>query len=542
MIQQLHVTREWDICIIGGGATGLGIAVDAASRGLKTLLVEKFDFAKGTSSRSTKLVHGGVRYLQQGNIKLVMEALKERGILLKNAPHLIKNQAFIVPNYKWWEGPYYGLGLKVYDWMAGSLGFGTSQFLSKEETLLLAPTLDAEGLRGGVLYHDGQFDDARLAIHLAMTAADHGATIINYMSVEDLLKTKNKVCGVVLKDTLRIASTTSADVQDGSVSFEIRAKVVINASGVFTDSILKLDKDDAQALITMSQGIHIVLDREFLPSDTAILIPRTDDKRVLFAVPWHNKIIVGTTDTPVSNASAEPIPMVEEIDFILHHIQKYLTKDPVLSDIRSVFAGLRPLVKGQSKNTAALSRDHLVTISDSELITITGGKWTTYRRMASDVLEIAVHKAGLTQTECKTGDLHIHGYKKATDFTRPLYYYGSDEESIQLIVDNDPSLAEPIHPGFPSMKAEIIWSVQNEMCMKVEDFLSRRTRALFLDARSAMESAPLVAEIMAREMGKNEVWIKDEIDDFNSIAKNYLPTLNPVRPGHPGGLEPQTSN
>src|SRR6476659_7519133 len=292
MIQQLQATPEWDICIIGGGATGLGIAVDAASRGFKTLLVEKFDFAKGTSSRSTKLVHGGVRYLQQGNIKLVMEALKERGILIKNAPHLVKNQAFIVPNYKWWEGPFYGIGLKVYDWMAGSLGFGPSQFLSKEETLHLAPTLDADGLRGGVLYHDGQFDDARLAIHLAMTAADHGATIINYMSVEGLMKANNKVCGVILKDKLLDVSS--------SQSYEVKAKAVINATGVFTDSILKMDDAKAKDLVTMSQGIHIVLDRKFLPSDTAIMIPRTDDKRVLFAVPWHNKIIVGTTDTPVN--------------------------------------------------------------------------------------------------------------------------------------------------------------------------------------------------------------------------------------------------
>src|SRR6185295_15755344 len=291
MIQQLQATATWDICIIGGGATGLGIAVDAASRGYKTLLVEKFDFAKGTSSRSTKLVHGGVRYLQQGNIKLVMEALKERGILLKNAPHLVKNQAFIVPNYKWWEGPFYGIGLKVYDWMAGSLGFGPSQFLSREETLDLAPTLDPGGLRGGVLYHDGQFDDARLAIHLAMTAADHGSTVINYMSVEGLMKANNKVCGVILKDRLN---------DESSVTYEVKAKAVINATGVFTDSILRMDDAKAEGIITMSQGIHIVLDREFLPSDTAIMIPRTDDKRVLFDVLCHNTIIVGITDTHIS--------------------------------------------------------------------------------------------------------------------------------------------------------------------------------------------------------------------------------------------------
>jgi glycerol-3-phosphate dehydrogenase len=524
MIQRLQSTHEWDICIIGGGATGLGIAVDAASRGFKTLLIEKFDFAKGTSSRSTKLVHGGVRYLQQGNIKLVMEALKERGILLKNAPHLVKNQAFIVPNYKWWEGPYYGIGLKVYDWMAGSLGFGSSQFLSKDETLALAPTLYAQDLRGGVLYHDGQFDDARLAIHLAMTAADHGATVINYMSVEGLLKVNKKVCGVVIKNRL------------DEKSYEIKAKAVINATGVFTDSILKMDDVKASPVITMSQGIHIVLDREFLPSDIAILIPKTDDKRVLFAVPWHDKIIVGTTDTPVKHASPEPVAQEEEIDFVLHHIQKYLTKDPGRSEIKSVFAGLRPLVKGISKSTAALSRDHHIMVSDSELITIAGGKWTTYRKMAEDVLEIAIHKAGLKQTDpidigCKTTDLPIHGYKKETGptaigFNSPLYYYGSDKEKIESLIQNDPVLAEKIHPSLPFIKAEIIWTVQNEMCMKIEDFLARRTRALFLDAKAAIESAPTVAAIMAKELNKNEDWIQNEIDNFKLIAKNYLPTIN----------------
>ncbi|HEY2722317.1 MAG TPA: glycerol-3-phosphate dehydrogenase/oxidase [Chitinophagaceae bacterium] len=514
MIQRLQSDPEWDVCIIGGGATGLGIAVDAASRGLKTLLVEKFDFAKGTSSKSTKLVHGGVRYLQQGNIKLVMEALKERGLLLKNAPHLVKNQAFIVPNYKWWEGPYYGIGLKVYDWMAGSLGFGPSQFLSKEETLSLAPTLDAEGLRGGVIYHDGQFDDARLAIHLAMTAADYGAAVVNYMSVEGLLKANQKVCGVVLKDTLPNAQTTT---------YEIKARAVINATGVFTDSILKMDDAKAAGLVTISQGIHIVLDREFLPSETAIMIPRTDDKRVLFAVPWHHKIVVGTTDTPVKDASAEPVAMEDEIEFILHHIQKYLTKDPDRSNIRSVFAGLRPLVKAHSRNTAALSRDHHITISDSELITVTGGKWTTYRKMAEDVLEIAIAKAGLKESECKTKDLPIHGYRQGTRFDDPLYYYGSDEREIQSIIDADKLLGEQIHPSFPFLKAEITWAVRSEMCMQVEDFLSRRTRALLLDARSAIESAPVVALAMAKEMEKDADWVNEQIVSFNAIAKNYLP-------------------
>ena len=398
-IDKLNSIKEFDTCIIGGGATGLGIAVDAASRGCKTVLLEKYDFAKGTSSRSTKLVHGGVRYLQQGNIKLVMEALKERGLLKKNAPHLVKNQSFVIPNYKWWENPFYGVGLKVYDWMAGSLGLGPSQLLNKEETLALAPNLDKEGLRGGVLYHDGQFDDARLAIHLAMTAADHGAVVINYMSVEGLMKENEKVCGVIAKDGFE------------NKDYEIKAKAVINATGIFSDSIAKLDDKNAAPLISHSQGIHLVFDKEFLLSDTAIMIPRTDDGRVLFAVPWHNKIIVGTTDTPVPSASEEPIAMEEEIDFVMQHIHRYLKKDPSYDDIRSVFAGLRPLVKSNSKITSAISRDHYIAVSDSELISITGGKWTTYRKMAEDVMEIAIHKAGMSEKECVTKNLHIHGYK-----------------------------------------------------------------------------------------------------------------------------------
>ena len=524
-IAKLDSVREFDICIIGGGATGLGIAVDAASRGCKTVLLEKYDFAKGTSSRSTKLVHGGVRYLQQGNIKLVMEALKERGLLKKNAPHLVKNQSFVIPNYKWWENPFYGVGLKVYDWMAGSLGLGPSQLLNKEETLALAPNLDQDGLRGGVLYHDGQFDDARLAIHLAITAADHGAAVINYMSVEELIKENGKVCGVIAKDMLKDTSQGSA--------YEIKAKAVINATGIFSDSIAKLDNKNAEPLISHSQGIHLVFDKEFLLSDTAIMIPRTDDGRVLFAVPWHNKIIVGTTDTPVSSASEEPIAMKEEIEFVMQHIHRYLKKDPSYNDIRSVFAGLRPLVKSNSKITSAISRDHHIAVSDSELISITGGKWTTYRKMAEDVMEIAIHKAGMSEKECVTKNLHIHGYKETNNYAAPLYYYGADEDTITNLIKNDNSLSEKIYPSLPYIKAEIIWAVQNEMCMTVEDALARRTRALLLDAKAAIESAPLIAQMMANEMGENENWIKDQIDNFISVAKNYLPASN---------LKLQTSN
>jgi glycerol-3-phosphate dehydrogenase len=531
MIAQLEATPDFDICIIGGGATGLGIAVDAASRGCKTVLLEKYDFAKGTSSRSTKLVHGGVRYLQQGNIKLVMEALKERGLLKKNAPHLVKNQSFVIPNYKWWENPFYGIGLKVYDWMAGSLGLGPSEFLSKEETLKLAPNLDEDGLRGGVLYHDGQFDDARLAIHLAMTAADHGAIVLNYMGVEGLMKANNIACGVMAKDGLN------------GTEYKIRSKVVINATGIFSDSIARMDYVDAEPMISHSQGIHLVFDKDFLPSDTAIMIPRTDDGRVLFAVPWHNKVIVGTTDTPVAFDSdnsvetghalslpkermIEPVALENEIEFIMQHIARYLRKDPLLSDVRSVFAGLRPLVKSNNKITAAISRDHHISVSDSELISITGGKWTTYRKMAEDVMEIAINKAGLYDKECMTKNLPVHGHKETNDYNASLYYYGSDADKIQSLVKNNSGLGELIHPSLPYIKAEIVWAMQNELCMTVEDALARRTRALLLDAKAAIDSAPLVAGMIAKEMGKDDAWIKKEVDNFNLTAKNYLPIIN----------------
>jgi glycerol-3-phosphate dehydrogenase len=512
MKDQLKANPEWDICIIGGGATGLGIAVDAASRGYSTVVFEKYDFAKGTSSRSTKLVHGGVRYLQQGNIKLVLDALHERGLFLRNAPHLVKNQSFVIPNYEWWESPFYGLGLKAYDWMAGRLGLGPSTFLSLEETLEVAPTLDPEGLRGGVLYHDGQFDDSRMAIHLAMTAAEHGAVVLNYFSVEKFLKTDGNICGVVVKDTIE------------EIEFEIKAKAVINATGVFTDSILKLDDINADSLVTISQGIHLVFDSTFLPSDTAIMIPRTADGRVLFAVPWHGKIIVGTTDTPMDDASFEPIAQVDEIEFVMKHLRDYLTKEPSYDDIKSIFCGLRPLVKGNPKITATLSREHHISMTDSGLISITGGKWTTYRKMAEDVLEVAILKANLPPVKSITDDLHIHGYMQDVDFSSPLYYYGADKEQIEQLSKNEKKLSEKIHLQLPYIKAEIIWAVRNEMCMTIEDLLARRTRMLFLDALSSIEAAPLVAKIMAEEMNRDETWIQHQIENYTLVAKNYLPS------------------
>jgi glycerol-3-phosphate dehydrogenase len=513
-IDQLNNFKgSWDILIIGGGASGLGAAVDAASRGYSTILFEQYDFAKGTSSRSTKLVHGGVRYLQQGNIKLVMEALRERGLLKQNAPHLVKNQSFIVPNYKWWEGPFYGVGLKVYDWMSGSLGLGASEWLSTEEVLKLAPTLDAEGLRGGVLYHDGQFDDARLAVNLAQTAAASGATILNYCSVKSFLKSDGKIAGVQVKDLI------------SGHEYEVKAKVVINATGVFSDAVQHLDDPSKPASISPSQGIHLVLDKSFLPGEAAIMIPHTDDGRVLFAVPWHNKIIVGTTDTPVDHISSEPVALKEEVDFVLHHASRYLTKDPGTADIKSVFAGLRPLVKSNTKKTAEISRDHHVTVSDSGLVSILGGKWTTYRKMAEDTVNTAAVHAQLPYKECVTRELSIHGAKPTDNFNTDDYYYGSDISNIDALIQADPSLAELIHPALPYTKAMVIWGVNKEWAISIEDILSRRTRALLLDARAALEAAPVVASLMADLMGKDDGWVKKELESFSIVAGKYLPEV-----------------
>jgi glycerol-3-phosphate dehydrogenase len=511
-IDQLESHKgEWDLCIIGGGATGLGAAVDAASRGYKTVLFEQYDFAKGTSSRSTKLVHGGVRYLQQGNIKLVMDALRERGTLKKNAPHLVKNQSFIVPNYKWWEGPYYGLGLKVYDWMSGSLGLGSSQWLSTEQVLELAPTLDPEGLRGGVVYHDGQFDDARLAINLAQTAAEQGGILLNYYKVEGFLKLNHKISGVQVSNTLT------------GKKYEVRSKVVINATGVFSDNIQQLDNKHKKKSITPSQGIHIVLNKEFLPGDAAIMIPHTDDGRVLFAVPWHNKIIVGTTDTLVDTICEEPVPLEEEVQFILEHASRYLTKDPEKKDIKSIFAGLRPLVKDAAKKTAEISRDHAVIVSDSGLISVLGGKWTTYRKMAEDVVNTAAIHASLSFAECVTTDLSIHGSDHNIDFTSPGYYYGSDRTAVNNIHHEKGVSTGTLHPHLPYTESDIIWAVRNEYCMTVEDALARRTRALLLDASAAIEMVPEVARIMAQEMKLDQHWQQEQIEQFKSLAQQYLP-------------------
>lgn len=512
-IQTIKETNDyWDVLIIGGGATGLGCAVDAASRGYRTLLLDMHDFSKGTSSRSTKLVHGGVRYLQQGDVSLVIEALKERGLLIQNAPHLVSHQSFIVPSYKWWNGPFYGVGMKVYDALAGKLGIKKSKSLSKEEVLQKIPTLEPEGLNGGTIYYDGQFDDSRLAINLAQTAVDHGATTVNYMKVTGLLKNSpGFITGVKAQDML-----------DGS-SMEINARVVINATGIFSDSILRMDNSEHKQMIQCAQGVHLVLDKEFLPGDAAIMVPHTDDGRVLFAVPWHGKALVGTTDTPIEKPSLEPVALEEEIEFILRHAKQYLTKDPKRSDVKSVFAGLRPLVRPEdAKSTAEISRSHHLQVSEAGLVTIAGGKWTTYRKMAEDTINQAELVAGLDNTPCKTEGLRIHGWLKNIDWKNHLHVYGSDMVGLKKLLKEYPELNSPLHLNLPYLKGEVVWAVRNELAVTIEDILSRRTRALLLDAKASLEMAPEVGRLIASEFGYDDAWVQQEVKEYEALAKNYI--------------------
>ncbi|MCU4164369.1 FAD-dependent oxidoreductase [Carboxylicivirga caseinilyticus] len=501
----------WDIVIIGGGATGMGIAVDASSRGYKVLLVEQSDFGKGTSSRSTKLVHGGVRYLQQGNISLVLEALKERGIMHKNAPHLVHDLSFIVPVYDWWEGPFYGVGLKLYDMLAGKLGLGPSKLLTKEETIDKLPTIEQEGLKGGVIYHDGQFDDARMLINLAQTAYKQGATVINYMKAISLIKKNDIIQGIELEDL------------ENEKKYKINTKVVINATGVFVDTIRKMDNINADQIMTSSQGVHIVLDKSFLPGESAIMVPHTDDGRVLFAVPWHDKIIVGTTDTPVDEFKLEPRAQKEEVDFLLQHIGRYLVKDPKQEDIMSVFTGLRPLVNDNEKsNTSAISREHTINISNSGLVTIAGGKWTTYRKMAEDVIEQAIALADLDYKPCVTENLQIHGYHSNSEVFGNLSQYGSDAPEIQQLFNENDSLKNLLHNDYSITEAEVLWAVRYEMARTTEDFLARRTRMLFLDSKASLEMAEKVTRIIALELHKDDNWMNQQLENLKEVSSNYI--------------------
>lgn len=478
--------KAWDVVIIGGGATGAGCALDAASRGFETLLLERADFGKGTSSRSTKLIHGGVRYLAQGNISLVRESLRERGLLLENAPDFVKKLEFTVPCYSRFEKFYYGIGLKLYDLLSGKLRFGRSRFLSKDETLERLPNIRSDGLTGGISYFDGQFDDANFLIEILKSASSNGASCLNYATVFDVSKDSNgNVNGVSFTD------------EESGELFEVRSQVVINAAGAFCDSIRRFSNSSAKNIIAPSQGIHLVFDSSLLSSKTALMIPKTTDGRVLFAIPFHNKTLVGTTDTAIETVSEEPAALESEIDFILQNANSYFEKELSRADVLSVFAGIRPLVKNSAQSsTKQLSRDHTIEIDNSNLLTITGGKWTTYRNMAEDAVDHAIEISNLPAKACRTKKLKIK------------------DSRIE-------SSGEWIVPDIHITKAEIVDAIENGFARTVEDILSRRSRLLFLDAERAVTAAKPVALIMAEILKRDAIWVEDQTSSFTDLAQSY---------------------
>lgn len=501
----------WDVIVIGGGATGLGSALESASRGYKTLLLEQHDFSKSTSSKSTKLVHGGVRYMAQGYIDLVKEACKERGLLLKNAPHLTRNLTFVIPIYTWKDRIMYTLGLKFYDFLAGKLSLGSSHFINRKKTLENLPTVKQEGLMGGVVYHDGQFDDSRLALNVAQTAIEKGAHVLNYAKVISLSKDANqKLNGLTFRDEI------------SGKEYHVNGKAIINATGVFADNINKMDHGTDKKTISPSQGVHIMVDKKFCPTDSAIMIPKTKDGRVLFAVPWHDKIILGTTDTPVKKAVLEPEATEAEIDFILETAQSYLNPAPTRADILSVFAGLRPLAAAQEgQKTKEVSRSHKVLVAPSNLVSIVGGKWTTFRKMAEDTIDKVEETLNWKHIETPTEHLKIHGYREGVKQDNPLYFYGNDIERINNLANEIPDGKTYLSEKLKINKAQIVWAVREEMAMNLEDVLARRTRALLLDRKEALAIAPKVAEIMAAELNKDSSWIEKEVNEFKEISNFY---------------------
>jgi len=503
--------KQWDIIVIGGGATGLGIALDAVTRGYKTILLEQSDFAKGTSSRSTKLVHGGVRYMAQGDILLVIEALHERGLMLKNAPHLTANQEFVIPVYTYWDVFLYTVGLKFYDLLAGRLSMGKSYFINKKRAVQRLPLLKAEGLKGGIVYHDGQFDDARMAVALATASIEKGGTVLNYFRAGTLLKDeKGKITGVLARDLV------------SEKEYNIRGKLVINAAGVFADEIHRMDNPESKPTIRPSQGVHIVLDNSFLQSSSAIMIPKTDDGRVLFAIPWYGKVVAGTTDTPLDTVTLEPRALNQEIEFILKTAGKYLTRQPKREDVNCIFAGLRPLAANPDnpEATKEVSRRHKITLSRSGLLSIIGGKWTSYRRMAEETIDRAIKSGTIEKRKCVTRNFSFYSNGNLPRSER-LRIYGSNAFQIEDLIREHPELEELIHAKLPYTKAEIVWICRNEMPVTLEDMLARRTRALILDARASAEAGPAVAALMAKELGFSKSWEENQISKYNDLIEIY---------------------
>lgn len=509
-------TGHWDVLIIGGGASGLGTAVEAATRGLRTLLVERDDFAKGTSSRSTKLVHGGVRYLEQMNVTLVLDALRERGYMLQNAPHLVHRLSFVVPIYQWTGMPYYGVGLKAYELLSGKLSFGKSEILSKSEAKRRLPTVNTDGLKGGIQYWDGQFDDSRYAITLMRTFEDHGGIALNHVSAAKLMHENGKVTGAELEDV------------ETRQRYVAKAKIVINATGAFTETMLHMDNPQEAPVLSISQGTHFVLPTEFLPSTDALMIPKTADGRVLFAIPWHEKLVVGTTDVGVPEASKEPHATQGEQEFLVDHIQKYMGRRVTSSDVLSMWSGLRPLVRdgNGSGATSKLSRDHRVIIAKSGLVTLTGGKWTTYRKMGEDTINKATAAAGVKANASVTVGLKLHGW--ASEATLANAYaddsekvYGSDLAAIRELGASEPGLDDKLHPRLPYRRREVLWAARYEKARTTEDVLARRTRALFIDSTAAAEAAPEVARLLGRELGRSEAEQQADAEDFQRVAAGY---------------------
>ncbi len=512
MLRRLDAESAWDVLVVGGGATGLGVAVDATTRGYRTLLLEQADFASATSSRSTKLVHGGVRYLEQGDLRLVMEALHERGLLHANAPHVARNLPFIVPRYKWWEGPFYGIGLKTYDLLAGRLNLAPSRTLDRDETIARIPNVEQRDLLGGVMYYDGQFDDARMAVTLAESAADHGACLLNYARVTSLRRSDGAIAGAEF-----------ADLESG-VRREVRARVVVNAAGIFADDIRRLEDPSAPPAVQPAQGVHLVFDGAFLSGQTAIMVPHTDDGRVLFVIPWHGRALVGTTDTAMPAAEMEPRPLPDEVEFLLRNAGRYLGRDPSRRDVLCAFAGQRPLVSVPGKTaTKELSRTHEVLISSAGLVTIVGGKWTTYRRMAQDTIDHAIEVGGLPLRPCVTETLRLHGWKtsKPEMPADPMRLYGTDLDGVRALERDEPGLAAPLHPALPYPRSAVVWAARHEMARSLEDVLARRTRSLLLDAAASVDAAPDAAALLARELGRDAAWADAQVEAYRRLAAGY---------------------
>lgn len=530
LARALDRREPWDLIVVGGGATGVGVALDAVARGHDVLLLERGDFAGETSSASTKLIHGGVRYLRQGNLRLVRESVVERARLLRNAPGYVRTMAFLVPAYRWWEKTYYGAGLTVYDRLAGRRGIGRTRVLGRDDALDRIPTLQVEGLRGGVLYHDAQFEDARLAFAVAREAAARGAVVLNHCELRALRLDET---------TGRVEGAVAVDRETGK-AFELRARVIVSATGAGTDAIRRMADPDARPMIRRSRGSHIVLDGSFLPGRTALMVPETPDGRLIFAIPWEGVTVVGTTDIPVDEGDAHPSrATTEEVDYLLALVSRYLARPPLRGDVRAVFGGIRPLVaEPGADETSKIARDHVVRVEDSGLVVVAGGKWTTYRVMAEDTVDAAERVGGLERRAPATAELPIRagedgvgergtGEGDAGEVGGSSANGGARSGGARMglrLADVGDGNDRALHERLPYTETDVIRAVRHEMARTLDDVLARRTRALYLDARAAEACAPDVVRILARELGRDEAWAERELNRFrDEVLPDFLP-------------------